>query len=452
MKQFSKYLLELVEKRNSGETEFIQAIEEVLPALERVIKKHPEYIDLKIIERLIEAERIITFRVAWVDDGGNIQINRGYRVQMNSAIGPYKGGLRFHPSVNYSVLKFLAFEQIFKNALTNLPMGAGKGGADFDPKGKSDNEIMRFCQAFMQELFRHIGDYTDVPAGDMGVGLREIGYMFGMYKKLKNEFTGILTGKGMTWGGSSVRPEATGYGLIYFAKYMLDAQYDSLKGKICLVSGAGNVSQYAVEKLIELGGKPIGISDSSGYIIDEAGIDNSKLEFIKNLKKKGGSLKAYTSEYKDAEYIAVDRNKDFNPFWKVKADCIFPCATQNEINENDAKNLVSNKVLLLAEGANMPCTAKAIKVLSKSDVLYAPGKAANAGGVAVSGLEMTQNRGGVYWDREKVYSELQRIMKNIHDTCLKTAADYDVPGNYLEGANIAGFLKVAEAMKAQGVV
>ncbi len=453
MTQFKKDLLTYVEARNTGETEFIQAIEEVAPAIEKVLKQYPEYKSLKIIERMVEPERIITFRVAWQDDKGEIQVNRGYRVQMNSAIGPYKGGLRFHPTVNYSVLKFLAFEQIFKNSLTDLPMGAGKGGADFDPKGKSENEIMRFCQAFMQELFRHIGDYTDVPAGDMGVGVREIGYLFGMYKKLKNEFTGILTGKGMTYGGSSIRPEATGYGLIYFAQYMLDTQFESFKDKRCLVSGAGNVSQYALEKLIELGGKPIGVSDSSGYIIDEDGIDESKLDFIKKLKnEKGGRIKAYADNYKNSKYVAVSRDKDFNPFWKEKADCIFPCATENEINEKDAKNIVANKAILLAEGANMPCTSSAIKVLTKSDILYAPGKAANAGGVAVSGLEMTQNRGGVYWDREKVYKELQRIMKNIHDTCLKTAADYDMQGSYLEGANIAAFLKVAEAMKAQGVV
>lgn len=453
MTQYTKDLLELAELRNTGETEFLQAIEEVIPAIERVIKIFPEYKDLKIFERMLEPERIISFRVAWVDDKGEVQVNRGYRVQMNSAIGPYKGGLRFHPSVNFSVLKFLAFEQIFKNALTDLPMGAGKGGADFDPKGKSDNEIMRFCQTFMQELFRHIGDYTDVPAGDMGVGLREIGYMFGMYKKLKNEFTGMLTGKGKSFGGSAIRPEATGYGLIYFANYMLEAKFDSFKDKTCLVSGAGNVSQFAIEKILELGGKPIGISDSSGYIIDEAGIDESKLDFIKKLKnEKRGKIKEYASEYKDAKYVEVERDKSFNPFWKEKADLVFPCATQNEINEKDAKNLVKNKVLLLAEGANMPCSPAAIRVLTQSDTLYAPGKASNAGGVAVSGMEMTQNRGGVYWDRAKVDTELKQIMKQIHDTCLKTAAEYDIEGSYLEGANIAGFLKVAEAMKSQGVV
>jgi len=453
MTDLKKQILEYINKRSPNEKEFIQAVEEVVSSVGRVLERHPEYEDLKILERMIEPERVITFRVAWQDDKGEVQINRGYRVQMNSAIGPYKGGLRFHPSVNSSILKFLAFEQIFKNALTSLPMGGGKGGADFDPKGKSDAEIMRFCHAFMQELYRHIGDFTDVPAGDIGVGSREIGYMFGMYKKLKNEFTGILTGKGKHWGGSVIRPEATGYGLIYFACNMLKAQDDSIEGKKCIVSGAGNVSQYAIEKIIELGGVPITVSDSSGYIVDKKGIDEEKLKFIKELKNnQRGRIKEYTEEYPDAEYFETDQEADFNPLWKVEADCVFPCATQNEINKKDAEHLAKNKIILLAEGANMPCSSEAIAVLQDSKILYAPGKCANAGGVAVSGLEMTQNRMGVYWNREDVDTRLKQIMDNIHEVCLNAAEEYGVPGNYLEGANIFGFLKVAEAMKAQGIV
>jgi glutamate dehydrogenase (NADP+) len=453
MTDLKKQILNYINQRSPNEKEFIQAVEEVVSSVGRVLERHPEYGELKILERMIEPERVITFRVAWQDDAGEVQINRGYRVQMNSAIGPYKGGLRFHPSVNSSILKFLAFEQIFKNALTSLPLGGGKGGADFDPKGKSDAEIMRFCQAFMQELYRHIGDFTDVPAGDIGVGSREIGYMFGMYKKLKNEFTGILTGKGEHWGGSVIRPEATGYGLIYFACNMLEANDETIENKKCIVSGAGNVSQYAIEKIIELGGIPITVSDSSGYIIDKEGIDSEKLDFIKDLKNnKRGRIKEYVDKYKDAEYFETDEEADFNPLWKVKADCVFPCATQNEINKKDAEHLAKNKIFLLAEGANMPCSSEAIAVLQESKILYAPGKCANAGGVAVSGLEMTQNRMGVYWNREDVDNRLKQIMKNIHEVCLKAAEEYGVPGNYLEGANIFGFRKVAEAMKAQGIV
>lgn len=442
-----------VKKRNPNEEEFLQAVEEVMESVSKVWKKHPEYHDLKILERMIEPERMVSFRVCWQDDSGEVQINRGFRVQMNSAIGPYKGGLRFHPSVNFSILKFLAFEQIFKNALTSLPMGGGKGGSDFDPKGKSNAEIMRFCQAFMQELYRHIGDFTDVPAGDIGVGSREIGYLFGMYKKLKNEFTGVITGKGEHWGGSAIRPEATGYGLIYFASNMLQAKGDSLEGKRCLVSGAGNVAQFAIEKIIDEGGVPISVSDSSGFVIDSDGIDREKLAYIKSIKNEERvRIKQYIEKYPNARYTNTKKDQDSNPLWNEKADCAFPCATQNEINEKDAKNLINNGIILLAEGANMPCNSKAIDIFQDSKMLYAPGKASNAGGVAVSGLEMTQNRMGVYWNREDVDERLKHIMKNIHDVCLKAAEDYGIPGNYLEGANIFAFLKVAEAMKAQGIV
>lgn len=442
-----------VRKRNPNETEFLQAVEEVIDSVSRVLEKHPEYSTLKILDRMIEPERMISFRVVWVDDAGEIQINRGYRVQMNSAIGPYKGGLRFHRSVNFSILKFLAFEQIFKNALTSLPMGGGKGGSDFDPKGKSDAEIMRFCQAFMLELYRHVGDFTDVPAGDIGVGSREIGYLFGMYKKIKNEFTGIITGKGEHWGGSAIRPEATGYGLIYFASNMLAVKGDSLNGKRCIVSGSGNVAQFAIEKILDEGGIPISVSDSTGFILDNDGIDYEKLAYIKKIKNhERGRIQRYTDAYPNAKYTIYEPGETYNPLWKVKADCVFPCATQNEINEEDARNIVANGAILLAEGANMPCTPKAIDIMQKSEMLYAPGKAANAGGVAVSGLEMTQNRMGVYWNRENVDQRLKVIMKNIHDVCLKAAEDYGVPGNYLEGANIFAFLKVADSMKAQGLV
>ncbi|WMJ74191.1 NADP-specific glutamate dehydrogenase [Cytophagaceae bacterium ABcell3] len=446
-------LIARVRKINPHEKEFLQAVEEVVHSVRKVFERHPEYKKLKILERIVEPERIITFRVCWQDDQGEVQVNRGYRVQMNSAIGPYKGGLRFHPSVNYSILKFLAFEQIFKNALTSLPMGGGKGGADFDPKGKSDAEIMRFCHAYMQELYRHIGAFTDIPAGDIGVGSREIGYLFGMYKKIRNEFTGVLTGKGEYWGGSVIRPEATGYGLIYFASNMLKTKNDSLKGKRCLVSGSGNVAQFAIEKLIHEGGIPISASDSDGCIIDHEGIDMEKLEFIKKIKnQERRRIKAYIEKYPHAEYHPCDGKGFCNPIWTKEADCAFPCAVQNEISKNDAENLIANGIKLIAEGANMPCTSEAIELIQKSKILYAPGKAANAGGVAVSGLEMTQNRMGVYWNNEDVDAQLKGIMKNIHDVCLQAAEEYDMPGNYLEGANIFGFLKVAEAMKAQGVV
>lgn len=449
----TKEILERVKAQNPNETEFLQAVEEVVESVKKVLDRHPEYADLKILERMIEPERVIMFRVCWQDDQGKIHVNRAYRVQMNSAIGPYKGGLRFHPSVNLSVLKFLAFEQIFKNALTSLPMGGGKGGSDFNPKGKSDAEIMRFCQAFMMELNRHIGDFTDVPAGDIGVGGREIGYLFGMYKKINNKFTGVITGKGEHWGGSVIRPEATGYGLIYFAVNMLQTKGLTMQGKRCLVSGSGNVAQYAIEKILDEGGIPISVSDSEGFVIDEAGINREKLahiQWIKNVQR--GRIKDYVLRYPEAKYVENIDGQTSNPLWNIPADCAFPCATQNEVNERDALHLAKNGVILLAEGANMPCSPSAVKVLQQHNILYAPGKAANAGGVAVSGLEMTQNRMGVYWNREDVDGRLKHIMKNIHDVCLKAAEQYGMPGNYLEGANIFAFLKVAEAMKAQGVV
>jgi len=445
-------ILSLVKKRNPNEPEFIQAVDEVLMSVMPVLDRHADFRNLKLFERMTEPERLIYFRVSWLDDKGQVQYNRGYRVQMNSAIGPYKGGLRFHPSVTASVLKFLAFEQIFKNALTGLPMGGGKGGSDFDPKGKSDNEVMKFCQAFMGELARHIDDRTDVPAGDIGVGGREIGYLFGAYKKIKNEFSGVLTGKGIGWGGSLIRTEATGYGLIYFAENMMQANKDSLKGKTCLVSGSGNVAQYAIEKIMHLGGKAVTASDSSGFIYDEAGFTPEKLAFLKDLKDvKRGRIKEYADKY-NCKFVAADANAKSNPLWDVKADCAFPCATQNELNEIDAKNLVRNKVRLVAEGANMPTTPEAINVLIDNGVMYAPGKASNAGGVATSGLEMTQNYMGQNWTREEVDAKLVTIMKNIHDASLAAAKEYGKPGNYMIGANIAGFLKVAKAMQAQGVI
>lgn len=445
-------ILENVKKRNPNEPEFLQAAEEVIASVIPVLERNPEFARLKLLERMLEPERLISFRVTWLDDKGEVQVNRGYRVQMNSAIGPYKGGLRFHPSVTPSVLKFLAFEQIFKNALTGIPMGGGKGGSDFDPKGKSDNEVMKFCQAFMGELARHINHRLDVPAGDIGVGGREIGYLFGAYKKIKNEFTGVLTGKGIGWGGSLIRTEATGYGLIYFAENMLQNVGGSIKGKTCLVSGSGNVSQYAIEKIIQLGGKVITASDSNGIIIDEAGITQEKLEFLKDLKNnRRGRIKEYADKYK-CVYKEVDGKADHNPLWNIKAHCAFPCATQNEVNAKDATNLVKNGVKLLAEGANMPTTIEGINIILDNGVMYAPGKASNAGGVATSGLEMTQNFMGSNWTREEVDAKLVNIMKGIHDTALAAAKEYGKPGNYMVGANIAGFLKVAKAMQAQGVV
>lgn len=446
-------ILDFVKRRNPNEPEFIQAAEEVILSVLPVLEKHPEFRKLKILERMLEPERLISFRVTWLDDKGEAQLNRGYRVQMNSAIGPYKGGLRFHPSVTPSVLKFLAFEQIFKNALTGIPMGGGKGGSDFDPKGKTENEIMKFCQAFMSELTRHIGHRLDVPAGDIGVGGREIGYMFGAYKKIRNEFTGVFTGKGIGWGGSLIRTEATGYGLIYFAENMLHTKGDSIKGKTCLVSGSGNVAQYAIEKINKMGGKVITASDSNGFIIDEAGITKDKLEFLKDLKNnKRGRIKEYADKFKGVVYQDIDPKADHNPLWNIKADCAFPCATQNEVNGKDAGNLVKNGIKLLGEGANMPVTIDGITLLIDNGVMYSPGKASNAGGVATSGLEMTQNYMGSNWTREEVDAKLQGIMKNIHDTCLAAANEYGKPGNYMVGANIAGFLKVANAMKAQGVI
>lgn len=446
-------LLQSIIERNPGESEFHQAVDEVFETVKVVIDKNPKYSKAKLFERMTEPERLISFRVTWVDDSGEVHINKGYRVQMNSAIGPYKGGLRFHPSVNPSILKFLAFEQIFKNALTGLPMGGGKGGSDFNPKGRSDGEIMRFCQAFMSELSKHIGHRLDVPAGDIGVGGREIGYMFGAYKKLRNEFTGVLTGKGQGWGGSLIRPEATGYGLIYFADNMLQAANDSFKGKRCLVSGSGNVAQYAMKKLCILGAKPITCSDSSGYIYDADGITPEKLDFIMELKnEKRGRISEYADKFKSAKYFETDRNADSNPIWSHEADCAFPCATQNEINEKDAENLMKAGVKLLAEGANMPTTSPAITLLINGGVAYAPGKASNAGGVATSGLEMVQNYSGIYWTRDEVDAKLKQIMKDIHDACLSASKKYDMGDNYQAGANIAGFTKVAEAMLAQGIV
>jgi len=445
--------MRMCEECNPGEMEFLQAVSEVAESVQPVLDKHPEYRKAKILERMVEPERIIVFRVPWVDDRGEVQINRGYRIQMNGAIGPYKGGFRFHPSVNLSILKFLGFEQVFKNALTTLPMGGAKGGSNFDPKGKSDTEVMRFCHSFMSEIFRHIGPNTDVPAGDIGVGAREIGFLFGMYKKLRNEFTGVLTGKGLTWGGSLIRPEATGYGSVYFAAEMLATRGETLEGKTCLVSGSGNVAQYTVEKLIELGGKAVTLSDSAGYIYDEEGIDQGKLDFVMELKNfRRGRIKEYADTYPGAVYTPVDPALDYNPLWNHKADGAFPSATQNEINAKDAKNLVANGIQFVSEGANMPTVPDGVETFVDAGILYAPGKAANAGGVSVSGLEMTQNSMRLSWTREEVDDYLKRIMKSIHAAAVAAANEYGTPGNYVNGANIAGFTKVAEAMMAQGIV
>ncbi|HSM88383.1 MAG TPA: NADP-specific glutamate dehydrogenase, partial [Desulfobacterales bacterium] len=436
-----------------NEKEFHQAVGEVMDSVKPVLDRNPIYRKARIPERIVEPERVILFRVPWVDDQGVIQVNRGFRIQMNSAIGPYKGGLRFHPSVNLGILKFLAFEQVFKNALTTLPMGGGKGGADFNPKGKSDLEVMRFCHSFMSELFRHIGPDTDVPAGDIGVGAREIGFLFGMYKKLRNEFAGVLTGKGLNWGGSLIRPEATGYGSVYFAAEMLATRKESLEGKVCLVSGSGNVAQYTVEKLIHLGAKAVTLSDSAGYIYDEAGISREKLDFVMNLKNvRRGRIKEYTEKYPAAVYTPIDPAADHNPLWNHKAACAFPSATQNEINGKDARNLMKNGVTLVSEGANMPTTPEGVDIFLEHKILYGPGKAANAGGVSVSGLEMTQNSMRLAWTREEVDKRLQMIMKSIHKAAMDAAAQYGQPGNYVVGANIAGFLKVVDAMMDQGVV
>ena len=441
-------IIEIVKNRDPQEKEFHQAVTEVMESVTPVLDQNPLYRQAKIPERLVEPERVIIFRVPWMDDQGIVQVNRGFRIEMNSALGPYKGGLRFHPSVNLGILKFLAFEQVFKNALTTLPMGGGKGGSDFDPKGKSDNEVMRFCHSFMCELFRHIGPNTDVPAGDIGVGAREIGYLFGMYKKLRNEFTGVLTGKGISWGGSLIRPEATGYGSVYFAAEMLATRNETLEGKICLVSGAGNVAQYTTEKLIELGATVLTLSDSSGYIYDEEGINRDKLEFVKQLKNvKRGRISEYADKYPRAVYTNADNTLDYNPLWNHPANYAFPAATENEIKEKDAYNLINNRISVVCEGANMPCTAKAVEIIQgKGDILYAPGKAANAGGAAAAGLEMVQNSMRLSWTRQEIDNRLKIILKDIHKTCLDAAAQYGTPGNYVNGANITGFVKVVEAM------
>ncbi len=446
-------ILEIVNARDPFEKEFHQAVTEVVASVKPVLDKMPEYRHSGIMERIVEPERVIQFRIPWVDDQGKVQVNRGFRIEMSSAIGPYKGGLRFHPSVNLSILKFLAFEQVFKNALTTLPMGGGKGGSDFDPKGKSDNEVMRFCQSFMSELYRHLGPNTDVPAGDIGVGGREIGYLFGMYKKLKNEFTGILTGKGLNWGGSLIRPEATGYGSVFFADEMLATRNDSLKDKVCLVSGSGNVAQFTTQKLNQLGGKVVTLSDSSGYIYDEKGIDEEKLNFVMYLKNaKRGRIKEYADKFKGSVYTELDGSAAYNPLWNHNADCAFPSATQNEINIKDAQNLLNNGVGLVCEGANMPTVPEGVDLFIDQKILYAPGKAANAGGVAVSGLEMSQNSMRILWSREEVEAKLKSIMQSIHKSCLDASEEYGAPGNYVNGANIAGFVKVADSMLDQGVV
>jgi glutamate dehydrogenase (NADP+) len=453
MTNYVSSVLAQTKARNPGEVEFLQAVQEVVESLAPVFERHPEYTNAKILERIVEPERVIMFRVPWTDDRGEVHVNRGYRIEMSSAIGPYKGGLRFHPSVNLGILKFLAFEQVFKNSLTTLPMGGGKGGSDFDPKGKSDTEVMRFCQSFMTELFRHIGPNTDVPAGDIGVGGREIGYLFGQYKRLRNEFTGVLTGKGLNWGGSLIRPEATGYGAVYFACEMLATRKQTLEGKTCLVSGSGNVAQYTVEKINQLGGKAVTLSDSTGYIHDPAGITAEKLAYVMELKNvKRGRIKDYADKFKGVTYTPVKAGASSNPLWSHKADCAFPSATQNEINDVDATNLVEHGVKVVAEGANMPTTLKGTKIFLEAGILYGPAKAANAGGVAVSGLEMSQNSMRFAWSRDEVDAKLRDIMKSIHRASLEAADRFGAPGNYVVGANVAGFLKVANAMMDQGLV
>lgn len=439
-------VLDIVRRRNAGEPEFLQAVTEVLESIEPVILKHKKYRDARILERVVEPERMVVFRVPWEDDKGQFQVNRGFRIQMNSAIGPYKGGLRFHPTVSASILKFLAFEQVFKNSLTTLPMGGGKGGSDFDPKGKSDNEVMRFCQSFMTELFRHVGADVDVPAGDIGVGGREIGFLFGQYKRLTREFTGVLTGKGLNWGGSLIRPEATGYGCVYFAQEMLATRGESLEGKVCLVSGSGNAAQFTVEKLIQAGAKAVTMSDSNGFIYDKDGINQEKLAWIMDLKNvKRGRIKEYAAKF-HAKFFEGKRP------WATPCDCAFPCATQNEINGDDAKKLVDNGCKLVSEAANMPSDPDAIQTFIENKMLYGPGKAANAGGVATSGLEMCQNSMRLPWTREEVDKRLHHIMVTIHKNAFNTAKEYGKPGNLVVGANIAGFVKVADAMLDQGLV
>jgi len=446
-------IVELIQSRDPEQNEFLQAVEEVVETVKPVLDRNPEYRQQAVMERITEPERVVMFRVPWMADNGQVMVNRGFRVEMNSAIGPYKGGLRFHPSVNLGIIKFLAFEQVFKNSLTTLAMGGGKGGSDFDPKGKSDNEVMRFCQSFMSELFRHIGPNTDVPAGDIGVGAREIGYLFGMYKKLSNEFTGVLTGKSLNWGGSLIRPEATGYGTVYFAAEMLQTRGQTIDGKTCLVSGSGNVAQFTTEKILELGGKVVTMSDSSGYIFDEQGIDSERLGYIMNLKNiRRGRISEYVEAYPHAVYTPVDPRLDHNPLWNHKAECAMPCATQNEINEVDAANLLRNGIYLVSEGANMPSVPEAVDQFIDNKILYGPGKAANAGGVAVSGLEMAQNSMRLAWPREEVDARLKHIMKSIHGTCIDAAETYGATGNYVAGANIAGFVKVVNAMLDQGLV
>lgn len=446
-------IVDRIQSRDPEQYEFHQAVEEVMESVKPVLDRNPEYRQQAVLERITEPERTVMFRVPWMGDDGQVHVNRGFRVEMNSAIGPYKGGLRFHPSVNLGIMKFLAFEQVFKNSLTTLAMGGGKGGSDFDPKGKSDNEVMRFCQSFMAELFRHIGPNTDVPAGDIGVGAREIGYLFGMYKKLRNEFTGVLTGKSLNWGGSLIRPEATGYGVVYFAAEMLATRGETFEGKTCLVSGSGNVAQFTTEKVLELGGKVVTLSDSSGYVYDEEGIDSNKLAFVKELKNiRRGRISEYADKYPNSTYVPIDPALDYNPLWDHKVECAFPAATQNEINGKDAANLLKNGTYLVSEGANMPSTPEAIDQFITEKILYGPGKAANAGGVAVSGLEMAQNSMRLAWPREEVDSRLKHIMKSIHHTCIDAAHSYGADGNYVAGANIAGFVKVVNAMLDQGLV
>jgi glutamate dehydrogenase (NADP+) len=450
---YIKSIIAEARAKDPEEPEFHQAVQEVLESIDVVLERRPEYRTARIVERLLEPDRTVMFRVVWQDDRGTVQVNRGYRVQMCSAIGPYKGGLRFHPSVTLGVLKFLAFEQVFKNALTTLPMGGAKGGSDFDPKGKSDAEVMRFCQSFMTELFRHIGPDTDVPAGDIGVGGREIGYLFGQYRRLKNKVTGVLTGKGLNWGGSLIRPEATGYGAVYFAAEMLATRGQTLEGKRCLVSGSGNVAQYTVEKLLHLGARPLTLSDSNGYIYDEEGITQEKLAFVMDLKNvHRGRIQEYADRFKGVVYTPLDPRLDYNPLWDYPADCAFPSATQNEVNGKDARNLLRNGVYVVAEGANMPTTIDGVRQFLEAQILYGPGKAANAGGVATSGLEMSQNSMRLCWPREEVDQRLHQIVKAIHRACWEMAQEFGAPGNYVTGANIAGFLKVADAMMDQGIM
>jgi glutamate dehydrogenase (NADP+) len=450
---FVRDLMTEVKAKNPMEPEFHQAVQEVVESLDLVLERRPEYRSACILERMVEPERVVMFRVPWQDDHGQVHINRGFRIEMNSAIGPYKGGLRFHPSVNLGILKFLAFEQVLKNSLTTLPMGGGKGGSDFDPKGKSDNEVMRFCQSFMTELSRHIGPNTDVPAGDIGVGGREIGYLFGQYKRLRNEFTGVLTGKGMNWGGSLIRPEATGYGAVYFAGEMLATRNQSLEGKVCLVSGSGNVAQYTIEKLLQLGAKPVTLSDSDGHIYDEEGIDTKKLEFVMHLKNvRRGRIHEYVEQYRGAVFTEYDATLDHNPIWHYPAQCAFPSATQNEITSKDAAVMLRNGVYVVSEGANMPTELDGVRIFLDEKILYGPGKAANAGGVATSGLEMSQNSMRITWSRDEVDERLRGIMRTIHRNCREAADAFGTPDNYVNGANIAGFLKVADAMMDQGLV